>query len=325
MIHAIRVHQPGGPEAMQFETIDLSDPGPGEALIRHTAIGVNFVDTYFRTRLYPWPDEGPMIVGAEAAGEVLATGSGVNHLKPGDRIAYVSPTGAYAEQRLIAADKLVKIPEGVSDETAAAAMLKGMTVQYLLCRTFPVKAGQTVLFHAAAGGVGLIAGQWGAHLGATMIGTAGSEAKVELAKANGYKHLINYRTENFVERVREITKGQGVDVVYDSVGQDTYPHSLDCLKRLGMWVCFGQSSGVIKNFELAHLAQRGSLFATRPSLFNYVVTREELEATAKALFAVLDSGVVKAPVNQRFALKDAAEAHRALEGRRTVGSTVLIP
>lgn len=325
MTQAIRVHKPGGPETLQFEAVPIGKPGPGEALIRQTAIGVNFVDTYFRTGLYVWPEPGPLVIGAEAAGVVLALGEGVLHLAVGDRVAYAVSTGAYAEQRLISAERLVRIPEGVSDQTAAAAMLKGLTVHYLLHRTFSLQPGQTALFHAAAGGVGLIAGQWARHIGATLIGTAGSPEKVALAKAHGYQHVINYREENFVERVKEITDGQGVDVVYDSVGQDTYPQSLDCLKRLGMWVCFGQSSGVIQNFELSHLAQRGSLFATRPSLFHYVATRPELESAAAALFEVLASGAVNISINQQFPLADAAEAHRLLESRGTTGSTILIP
>lgn len=325
MPHAIRIHTPGGPEVMQFEAIEVPAPGPGQVKIRHTAIGVNFIDTYFRTALYPWPNEGPMIVGAEGAGVVLSIGEGVDNLRPGDRIAYTAPTGAYAEERLIDAGRLVKVPDGVSDEVAAASMLKGLTAYYLLHRTFQVQPGQVVLFHAAAGGVGSLAGPWGAHLGATMIGTVGSEAKAEQARANGYAHVINYREENFVERVKEITNGRGVDVVYDSVGQDTYPASLDCLKRLGMWVCFGQSSGVIKNFELGHLAQKGSLFATRPSLFNYIATREELEADSAALFSALEEGIIEVQINQRYPLREAAEVHRLLEGRKTTGSTVLIP
>lgn len=325
MIHAIRIHKPGGPEAMIFEPIEIAPPGPGQILLKQTAIGVNFVDTYFRTGLYPWPNKDPLILGAEGAGEVLEVGPDVSHLKVGDRVAYTFPLGAYAEQRLLPADRVVKIPDGIDAATAAASMVKGLTVHYLLHRTFKIQPGHTVLFHAAAGGVGSIAGQWGNHLGATMIGTAGSDEKVAKAKANGYHHVINYRKEDFVERVKEITDGKGVDVVYDAIGQDTYPQSLDCLKRLGMWVCFGQASGVIKNFELSDLAQRGSLFTTRPSLFNYIVTREELEEATNALFGVIKSGIVKVEVNQRFALKDAADAHRALEGRKTTGSTVLIP
>ncbi len=324
MPKAIRIHQPGGPEALKWEAIEVPQPGPGQVLIQHTAIGLNFVDTYYRSGLYAWPHDGPLIVGAEGAGEVLETGEGVDSFRKGDRVAYTLPTGAYAEQRLVPADRLVNIPDGVSSEVAAAAMVKGLTVHYLLHRTFKVQSGHTILFHAAAGGVGSIAGQWAAALGATVIGTAGSEEKIEMARANGYHHMINYRTEDFVERVKEITKGKGVDVVYDSVGRDTYPDSLDCLKRLGMWVCFGQSSGVIKNFELGHLAQKGSLFATRPSLFNYIKTREELEEAAEALFSRILDGTVSIPVNQRFPLKDAAEAQRALEGRETTGASVLL-
>ncbi|MCB9266391.1 MAG: quinone oxidoreductase [Lewinellaceae bacterium] len=325
MPYAIRIHKPGGPEVLQYESIQAPAPGPGEVLIRHTAIGLNFVDTYFRTGLYAWPHKGPLIVGAEGAGEVLETGEGVEGLEAGSRVAYTLPTGAYAEQRIVPASRLVKIPDGVSDEVAAASMVKGLTAHYLLHRTFAVQPGHTVLIHAAAGGVGSIAGQWASALGATLIGTAGSDEKVAMANANGYHHVINYRKENFVERVKEITDGKGVDVVYDSVGQDTYPGSLDCLKRLGMWVCFGQSSGVIRNFELGHLAQKGSLFTTRPTLFNYIATREELESGAKALFGAIKEGAIKVPVNQRFALKDAAEAHRQLEGRKTTGASVLVP
>jgi NADPH2:quinone reductase len=310
---------------MQYEPIELPPPGKGEVRIRHLSIGVNFVDTYYRTALYPWPTEAPLTPGAEAAGEVEEAGEGVRHLQVGDRVAYTLPVGAYATHRNVPAERLVKIPDGIPAEVAAASFLKGLTAHYLLFRTFPVKKGQTILFHAAAGGVGSIAGQWASHLGATVIGTVGSDAKAETARSNGYDHVINYEKEDFVGRVRKITGGRGVEVVYDSVGQKTYPHSLDCLKRLGMWVCFGQSSGVIKNFELQHLAQKGSLFATRPSLFNYIKTREELESGAATLFSAIKKGVIKVPVNQKFALKDAARAHRELEGRRTTGSTVLIP
>lgn len=324
MPKAMRVHEPGGPEALQFEEVEIGAPGPGEALIEHTAIGVNFIDTYYRRQIYPWP-ESPLIPGAEGVGRVLAVGPDVTLVEPGQRVAYTTGLGAYAEQRLIPAERLVVVPDSVSDEVAAASILKGMTVQYLLRRTFPVQSGQTVLFHAAAGGVGLIAGQWGAHLGATMIGTAGSDEKCELAKANGYAHVINYNTEDFVERVKDITNGQGVDVVYDSVGKDTYPASLDCLKRLGMWVVFGQSSGLIEDFDLGILARKGSLFTTRPTLFAYIATREELEATAADLFDVLGNGAVNVAVNQKFALSEAATAHTLLENRQTTGSTVLIP
>ncbi len=325
MPNAIRIHQTGGPEVMRFEAISTGNPGPGEALIQHHAIGVNFVDTYFREGVYAWPQEGPLVIGAEAAGTVLALGAGVQHLAVGDRVAYTLSTGAYAEQRLIDAERLVRIPEGISYETAAAVLLKGLTVQYLFHRTFALAKGHTALFHAAAGGVGLIAGQWARHIGATLIGTAGSDEKVELAKAHGYAHVINYRTENFVERVQEITEGKGVDVVYDSVGKDTYPQSLDCLKRLGMWVSFGQSSGLIESFQLGHLAQKGSLFTTRPTLFHYIATRAELEQAAASLFEVLQAGIIKVSINQRFSLREAAEAHRLLESRQTTGSTILLP
>lgn len=325
MPKAIVLQQPGGPEAFSFLSVEVPKPQKGEVRLRHTAIGVNFIDTYFRTALYPWPHEAPLIVGAEAAGVVTELGPDVTHLAVGDRVVYTGTTGAYAEERNFPADRLVKIPDGISDEQAAAVMLKGLTAYYLLYRTFPVKAGQTVLFHAAAGGVGLIAGQMGAHLGATMIGTAGSPAKMQLAKENGYRHLINYREEHFVERVKALTHDQGVAVVYDSVGQDTYPHSLDCLQRLGMWVCFGQSSGVIQDFNLQHLAQRGSLFATRPTLFSYIATRTELEHDTGALFHLMQTGVVQVQINQRFPLSEAAEVHRLLESRQTSGSTVLIP
>lgn len=325
MPNAIRIHQTGGPEVMRFEAIQTGNPGPGEALIQHHAIGVNFVDTYFRNGIYGWPHEGPLVIGAEAAGKVLAVGAGVQHVSAGDRVAYTLSTGAYAEQRLIDAGRLVRLPDKISDETAAAVMLKGLTVQYLFHRTFALQKGHTALFHAAAGGVGLIAGQWARHIGATLIGTAGSDEKVALAKANGYTHVINYRTENFVERVQEITEGKGVDVVYDSVGKDTYPQSLTCLKRLGMWVSFGQSSGLIEDFQLGHLAQNGSLFTTRPTLFHYIATREELEQAATSLFEVVTAGIIKVSINQRFPLQEAAEAHRLLESRQTTGSTILIP
>jgi len=325
MPYAIKIYQPGGPDAMKYEPVELPTLAKGEVRLRQLAIGLNFVDTYFRSGLYAWPNKGPITPGAEAAGEVEEVGEGVSHLRQGDRVAYTLPIGAYATHRNIQADRLVKIPASVPADIAAAAMIKGLTAHYLLFRTFPVKAGQTILYHSAAGGVGSILGQWANHLGATLIGTVGSDAKMEAARSNGYHHVINYEKENFAERVKEITNGQGVEVVYDSAGQKTYPDSLDCLKRLGMWVCFGQSSGVIQNFELGHLAQKGSLFATRPSLFNYVVSREELESGAEALFSAIENGIIEVPVNQRFALKDAAVAHRQLEGRKTTGSSVLIP
>lgn len=325
MPKAIRIHENGGPEVLLYEECDIGKPGAGEVLIRHTAVGLNFIDVYFRSGLYPPPAGLPLIPGNEAAGEVLETGDGVDWLKPGARVAYAGPLGAYAEQRIIAADRLVKVPDGISDEEAAAMMLKGMTVEYLLRRTFPVKAGDTVLYHAAAGGVGLIFGQWARALGVTLIGTVGSEEKAQLARAHGYEHVINYSTENFVERVADITGGKKCDVVYDSVGKDTYEGSLDCLRVRGMFVSFGQSSGSIPPFNMAILSQKGSLFATRPTLFQYIAKRDELEDSAGALFDVVKSGTVKIKINQRYPLADAAQAHRDLEARKTTGTTVLIP
>lgn len=325
MAKAIRVHEHGGPEVLRYEDHDAGKPGKGEALIRHTAIGLNFLDTYFRSGLYPAPAGMPLIPGNEAAGEVLEVGEGVDWVKPGDRVAYVGGLGAYAQERVIAADRLVKVPDGISDEEAAGMMLKGMTAEYLLLRTYPVKPGDTVLYHAAAGGVGLIFGQWARKLGVTLIGTVGSAEKAELAKAHGYEHVINYSEEDFVARVKEITGGKMCDVVYDSVGKDTFPASLDCLRLRGMFVSFGQSSGPIPAFSFAILSQKGSLYATRPTLFQYIATREELEASAGALFDVVKSGDVKIRVNQRYALADAAKAHADLEGRKTTGTTVLIP
>lgn len=323
MTKAIVIRETGGPEVLNYESIDLAEPNEGEALVRHTAIGLNFIDVYFRSGLYPPPNGMPFIPGNEGAGVVEAVGAGVSHVKPGDRVAYVGPLGSYAERRIVPADRLVSLPEDIADKTAAAMMLKGMTAQYLLCRTFKVAEGHTILFHAASGGVGLIACQWAKALGATVIGTVGSAEKAELAKAHGAHHTINYRDEDFVTRVREITGGQGVDVVYDSVGQDTYPGSLDCLKQLGMWVSFGQSSGPISNFSLADLAQKGSLFATRPTLFNYVAKRQDLEHSANDLFNVVSSGRVTIPVHQEFPLAEAGKAHQALEGRKTTGASVL--
>lgn len=325
MVQAICVHETGGAEVMRWEHVEVGEPGVGEARIRHTAIGLNFIDTYFRSGLYPAPAGLPFSPGNEGAGIVQVVGEGVDHIKPGDRVAYVGPLGAYAQERIIPADRLVLIPEGIEDKIAAGMMLKGMTAQYLLRQTFDVGPGITLLFHAAAGGVGLIAGQWAAHLGATVIGTAGSEDKIALAKAHGYEHVINYRTENFVERVLEITGGKGCDVVYDSVGKDTFPGSLDCLKPRGLWVSFGQSSGPVPEFNLALLVQKGSLFATRPSLFNYIATRDELEATAGDLFDVVRRGIVKIGVNQEYRLADVVQAHKDLEGRKTTGTTVLLP
>lgn len=325
MVHAIRVHETGAPEVMKWEEIEVGAPAAGEAKIRHAAIGLNYIDTYFRSGLYPAPAGLPLIPGNEGAGEVIAVGEGVTNVKVGDRVAYVGPLGSYAEERLIPADRLVKVPDSIDLKTAASMMLKGMTARYLLRRTYDVKPGTTILFHAAAGGVGLIAGQWAKKLGATVIGTAGSPEKVELALAHGYDHVINYRTENFVERVKEITGGKLCDVVYDSVGKDTYPGSLDCLRPLGLWVSFGQSSGPITDFQMVTLAQKGSLFATRPTLFTYIAARADLEATANDLFDVVASGDVKIRLNQEYALKDAVTAHRDLQERKTTGTTILIP
>ena len=321
MPHAIRVHAHGGPDVLKWEDVAKPEPGEGEALIRHTAVGLNYIDTYFRTGAYP-PAALPFTPGNEAAGVVEALGAGASGLSVGDRVAYVGPPGAYAEYRCMPATRLVKIPDGISDETAAAMMLKGMTAQYLLRRIFPVGPGHTILFHAAAGGVGLIACQWAAKLGATVIGTVGSPEKAQLAQAHGAHHTIDYRKENFVERVRQITGGAGVDVVYDSVGKDTFPASLDCLKPLGMWVTFGMSSGPVPDFNLGLLAQKGSLFVTRPTLFTYIASDEDLQATAKDLFDVVLDGSVKIEINQTYALKDAKTAHEDLEGRRTTGATI---
>jgi NADPH2:quinone reductase len=325
MSKAIRIHANGGPDVLEYEDVDPGRPGPGQVLLRHTAVGLNFIDVYYRTGLYPPPNGLPLTPGGEAAGVVEEVGEDVDWLKPGDRVAYVSQLGAYAEHRVIDADRLVRIPDGVSDEQAAASMLKGLTAEYLLRRTYAVKPGDTILFHAAAGGVGLFAGQWAKHLGATVIGTAGSPDKVELARQHGYDHVINYRDTDFVAAVKEITGGRLCEVVYDSVGKDTFPGSLDCLKRRGMFVSFGQSSGQIPPFNMGILAQKGSLYATRPSLFAYIATRDELETAAAALFDVMSRENVKAVVNQRYPLAEAARAHEDLEARRTTGATVLIP
>nr|WIE89540.1 quinone oxidoreductase [Mesorhizobium sp. WSM4875] len=325
MSKAIRIHAHGGPEVLTYEDSDPGQPGAGQILIRHTAIGLNFIDIYHRSGLYPPPGGFPLVPGGEAAGVVLAVGAGVDWLQPGDRIAYAVNVGAYSEERVIAADRVVKVPDGISDEQAAAMMLKGMTAEYLLRRTFKVKAGDTILYHAAAGGVGLILGQWAKHLGATVIGTASSVGKVELAKGHGFDHVINYKEQDFVAGVAAITGGKKCDVVYDSVGNDTFPASLDCLRPLGMFVSFGQSSGPIPPFPMSLLAQKGSLYATRPTIFVYNAKREDLVASAQALFEVVLSGAVEVKINQRYALKDAAQAQSDLEGRKTTGTTILIP
>lgn len=325
MSKAVRIHSHGGPEVLVYEDVDPGSPGEGEVLVRHSAIGLNFLDTYYRSGLYPAPKGLPLTPGGEAAGTVVETGKGVDRLKPGDRIAYTMPLGAYCEERVVPADRLVKVPDGISDEQAAAMMLKGLTAEYLLRRTYKVNPGDTILFHAAAGGVGLIAGQWAKSLGATVIGTAGSEEKVALAKEHGYDHVINYRTTDFAAAVNELTGGRKCEVVYDSVGKDTFPASLDCLKTRGLFVSFGQSSGPIPPFNMAVLSQKGSLYATRPTLFNYIAARSELEQGAQALFDVVARKAVEIRINQRYQLKEAARAHADLEARKTSGTTILLP
>ena len=325
MVKAIRIHRTGGPDAMRWEDVEVGAPGPGEVRIRHEAVGLNYIDVYFRTGLYPAPSL-PFSPGMEGAGVVEAVGEGVDALAVGDRIAYAAPpVGSYAEQRLMPADKVVKVPAGIDSRQAAAMMLQGMTVEYLLRRTYPVRAGETILFHAAAGGVGLIACQWAKHLGATVIGTVGSDEKAELARAHGCDHPIVYTREDFTDRVRELTDGAGVPVVYDAVGRDTFAGSLDCLRPRGMLVSFGQSSGKIDPFDVGILSAKGSLYVTRPTLMTYTASRADLEASAQALFDVVAGGAVRITVNQTFPLAEAADAHRALESRRTTGSTILLP
>ena len=324
MTKVIRIQETGAPDVMEYVDIDLPAPGSGEVLVRQMACGLNFIDVYFRTGLYPQPLPGSL--GMEGAGVIEAVGDNVSHVKVGDRVAYAGrPLGAYAEARVMPADILVKLPDSISFETAAAMMLQGLTVQYLFRRTFRLQGGETILFHAAAGGVGLIACQWARALGVTMIGTVGSDEKAELAKANGCVHTINYNKENFVERVKEITGGKGVPVVYDSIGKDTFIGSLDCLAPLGMMVSFGSASGPVAPFGLNELATRGSLFVTRPSLFNYTAKRDDLEIMAAELFGMVESGKIKIDINQRYALKDVAQAHHELESRKTTGSSILIP
>jgi NADPH2:quinone reductase len=324
MTHAIRVHRYGGSEVLTWEKVKVGEPGPGEVRIRQTAVGLNYIDVYGRTGFYPRPSL-PFIPGMEGAGVITAVGEGVKDLKVGRRVAYAGEFGAYAEERLVSADRVVRLPAGISDEIAAAIMLKGMTAQYLLRRTYKVGPETTLLFHAAAGGVGLIACQWAAVLGATVIGTVGSAGKALIARAHGCIHVINYREEEFVTMVKAFTKGQGVDVVYDSIGKETFPASLDCLKPLGMWVSFGQASGPVPEFKITLLSQKGSLYATRPSHGDYTATRKDLVATANELFDVVGTGKVKVLVNQTYALGEAARAHRDLEARLTTGSTVLLP
>ncbi len=325
MANAIRVEHIGGPEVMQWVGVDTGAPGPGEALIRHTAIGVNFVDIYYRKGVYSPPRGFPFIPGEEAAALVEEVGAGVTGLKAGDRVAYTGSVGAYAEKRVIAADRLVRLPDDLDDKTVAAVFLKGMTVQCLVRRTFRLGKGHTILWHAAAGGVGSLGCQWAHALGATVIGTVGSNDKIETARSNSCDHVINYRSEDFVARVREITKGAGVDVVYDSIGKDTFPGSIDCLKPLGMWVSFGQSSGLPPPFPVSLLQQKGSLVATRPSLGHYIAKRADLEASSAELFDALRTGMIRPGAGKQLPLREAAEAHRAIEARETVGSTVLVP
>jgi NADPH2:quinone reductase len=323
MLHAIRFHKAGGPEVLVWEEVQLGKPGPGEARIRQTAVGLNFIDVYHRTGLYPVPM--PSGLGGEGVGIVEEVGTGVHDLTPGDRVAYGSaPLGSYAEARLIPADRLLKLPDAIDDKTAAAMMLKGLTVQYLIRQTYRVKKGDTILLHAAAGGIGLILSQWARHLGATVIGTVGSDEKAKLASANGCEHVIVYTREDFVKRVEEITNGNKVPVVYDSVGKDTFLKSLDCCAPLGLVVLFGQSSGAVEPLNLGVLAAKGSLYVTRPTLNTYGAKRENLAAMAKELFGVVESGAVKITVNQTYALKDAAKAHADLMARKTTGSTVLM-
>jgi NADPH2:quinone reductase len=325
MAHAIRFHKTGGPEVLQWEEVNVGAPGPGEAQIRHKAVGLNYIDTYHRTGLYPMPM--PSGIGLEAAGVVEAVGTGVNDLRPGDRVAYCNgPIGAYAEVKNHPADRLVKIPEGISFEQAASMMLQGLTVQYLLRRLHVVpKAGDTVLWHAAAGGIGLIAMQWAKALGINVIGTVSSEEKAQLAREHGAAHTILYTREDFVARVNEITGGKKVPIVYDSVGKDTFLKSLDCLQVRGLMVSFGNSSGPVPPTDLGILAAKGSLYVTRPTLMGYVSKRDELVAAANELFEMVRSGKVKVGPRQSYALKDAVQAHRDLEGRKTTGSTILIP
>src|SRR5215472_2408169 len=324
MVAAVRVHKTGGPEVLTYEEVEVGPPGQEQVRVKQHACGINYIDTYFRSGLYPAPSM-PFVAGNEGAGEIAAVGPGVSDLKVGDRVAYTAALGCYTAERLLPAERAVKLPMSISYEQAAAMMLKGMTVEYLLNRTFQVKSGMNVLIHAAAGGIGLIACQWANHLGANVIGTVGSKEKAELAKANGCHHVILYREENFPARVKEITGGKLCEVVYDGVGKATFPGSLDCLKPLGMFVSFGNASGSVEAFNINLLQSKGSLFATRPTLNTYAAKREDLLAIAGDLFGIVASGKVKIPINQRYPLKDAAKAHRDLESRATTGASILIP
>lgn len=324
MSKAIRISKTGGPEVMEYVDVTVGKPGPGEVRIKQEACGLNYVDVYYRTGEYPQPL--PAGLGMEAAGVIEAVGEGVTHLRAGDHAAYACrPPGAYAEARVMSATHVVRLPDSIGFDTAAAMMLQGLTVQYLFRRTYPLRGGETILFHAAAGGVGLIACQWARAMGVTLIGTVGSDEKAALAKAHGCAHTINYNKEDFVARVKEITHGKGVSVAYDSIGKDTFIGSLNCLAPLGMMVSFGAASGPVPPFGLNELASRGSLFITRPSLFSYIAQRQDLEVMASDLFGMVESGKIKININQRYALKDVAQAHRDLESRKTTGSTILIP
>ncbi|MDN7855263.1 quinone oxidoreductase [Burkholderia cepacia] len=324
MPKAIRYDQPGGPDVMKWVDVEVGEPKAGEVRIRQHAVGLNYIDVYFRTGLYPQPLPGGL--GMEAAGEVTAVGEGVTALKAGDRVAYVGqPPGAYAQERVMPAERLVKLPDGISYDDAASVMLQGLTAHYLLRRTYPVKAGDTILIHAAAGGVGLLVCQWAKALGATVIGTVGSDEKAALAKAHGCDHPIVYTRENFTQRVKEITNGAGVPVVYDSIGKDTYIGSLDCLAPLGYFVSFGNASGPLPAIDSKEFSSRGSLFFTRPTLFSYIAKRADLESAAVELFDVILSGKVKTSINQRYPLAEVGRAHADLESRKTTGSTILVP
>ena len=323
MTHAIQIHELGGPEVLRWEAVDVSAPGPGQVLIKQTVVGLNYIDIYHRTGSYPVPSK-PAIIGNEAAGVVEAVGDNVTEVTVGDRVAYCMSLGSYTQRRVIPSRLLVRLPDSLTDQHAAALMLKGCTVQYLLRRTYPLKAGDTILFHAAAGGCGLIACQWAKHLGATVIGTVSTPEKAELAKAHGCDHVIVYGRESFVERVKELTDGAGVPVVYDSVGKDTFTDSLDCLQPRGLMVSFGNSSGAVESFSPSLLAAKGSLYLTRPTLATHIRTREDLEMTTNDLFDVISKGVVTVDINQSYSLQNAPQAHRELEGRKTTGSSVLL-
>ncbi len=321
----IIIKQTGGPQVMQFEDATLPDPGPDEIIVEHAAIGLNYIDVYFRDGLYPAPNGVPFTPGHEGSGKVIAIGGDVSDLSVGDRIAYVGPLGSYARHRIIKADIAIKLPDTIDDETAAAMMLKGMTARYLLRKTYDVTSDTTLLFHAAAGGVGLIAGQWAKHLGATAIGTAGSDEKCAVALEHGYAHCINYSTQDFADEVARLTNGEKCDVVFDGVGKATFERSLDCIKPFGLYASFGNASGAIDAFNLGILSAKGSLYVTRPTIFAHIATRAMLEETASDLIDVVASGAVKIPIAQRFALTEAVEAHKALEARKTTGATVLLP